>query len=83
MGVSEHYTDEVTGRGLYRNTPNVTGTLLGEDQWKWLEEELRSSGAAINIINSSIQVLPEEHHFEKWANFPAERKKLLDLIVSS
>ncbi|WP_235954588.1 alkaline phosphatase D family protein [Cyclobacterium salsum] len=60
--------------------PNREGTILGEAQWKWLEKELENSEAAINLIASSIQVIPEEHRFEKWANFPQERKKLLDLI---
>lgn len=60
--------------------PNQEGTVLGEAQWKWLEKELENSEAAINLIASSIQVIPKEHRFEKWANFPQERKKLLDLI---
>ncbi|WP_162419167.1 alkaline phosphatase D family protein [Cyclobacterium roseum] len=60
--------------------PNQEGTVLGEAQWKWLENELENNEAAINLIASSIQVIPEEHRFEKWANFPKERKKLLDLI---
>lgn len=60
--------------------PNRDGTLLGEAQWNWLEEELETNDAAITLIASSIQVIPEEHKFEKWANFPPERKRLLDLI---
>ncbi|MDN3690764.1 alkaline phosphatase D family protein [Cyclobacterium jeungdonense] len=60
--------------------PNQKGTILGDAQWKWLEEALENSDAAINLIASSIQVIPEEHRFEKWANFPQERKRLLDLI---
>jgi alkaline phosphatase D len=34
----------------------------------------------LRILVSSIQVIPEEHCFEKWANFPAERDRLFDLI---
>ncbi|WP_154856435.1 alkaline phosphatase D family protein [Cyclobacterium xiamenense] len=60
--------------------PNEEGTLLGEAQWKWLEEALENSDAAIHILASGIQFLPEEHRFEKWANFPAERRRLLALI---
>lgn len=79
----EYFTDALSGKKIYRNVQNNDGELLGEKQWQWLENELINSTAAINIINSSIQVLSEEHRFEKWSNFPKERKRLLDLIVSS
>lgn len=55
------------------------GTVLGEAQWSWLEEELRVP-ADLRILCSSIQVVAEEHHWECWANFPAERERLLRLI---
>ncbi|WP_343328871.1 alkaline phosphatase D family protein [Polaribacter staleyi] len=58
-------------------------TILGEQQWAWLESELVNSSAKFNIILSSVQVIAEKHPYEKWANFPLERKKLLDVIVSS
>lgn len=63
-----------------RYAPNPEGDLLGEEQWTWLENELTSSNAALNIIVSSIQVLADEHGFEKWGNFPKARKRLLKLI---
>lgn len=63
--------------------PNLEGTLLGEAQWDWLEKELKSSKARVNIIASGIQFIPTEHPFEKWANFPKERERLLNLIASS
>lgn len=62
---------------------NETGDVLGEEQWQWLEQELRNSTARVNIIANGIQVLPEEHAYEKWANFPASRQRLLNLIASS
>lgn len=62
---------------------NKSGEVLGADQWKWLENELKSSKAKINLIISGIQMLPTEHAYEKWANFPHEREKLLSLIASS
>ena len=34
----------------------------------------------ILILASSIQVLATEHRFEKWSNFPHERKRLLSLL---
>lgn len=62
---------------------NYTGDILGEEQWRWLEQELRNSDADINLIGNGIQVLPEEQVFEKWANFPKARKRLLDVIAAS
>jgi alkaline phosphatase D len=62
---------------------NYTGDMLGEEQWKWLENELRNSKAQINLIGNGIQVLPEEQVFEKWTNFPASRKRLLDMIAAT
>lgn len=62
---------------------NSTGQILGDNQWKWLEKELKTSTAKVNFIVSGIQFLPTEHAYEKWANFPQEREKLLNLIASS
>jgi alkaline phosphatase D len=63
--------------------PNESGDVLGAAQWTWLESELRKDPAALTLIGSSIQVLSEEHRFEKWSNFPAARKRLLELIVKT
>jgi alkaline phosphatase D len=63
--------------------PNLEGTILGEEQWAWLEEEFKQSDARINIIASGIQFIAEDHPFEKWANFPNERERLMQLIADS
>src|SRR5690606_1221527 len=65
----------------HRDPIGSDGTILGEAQWKWLEETLAGSKARVNVIVSSIQVLPSGHRFEKWANFPAERARLLALLA--
>ncbi len=62
---------------------NALGDLLGEAQWRWLEAELSNSDAQVHLIGSSIQVLAEDHGFEKWANFPRSRQRLLDLIADT
>lgn len=62
---------------------NTEGQILGDEQWKWLENELSNSTAQVNFIVSGIQILPTEHAYEKWANFPQEREKLLNLIANS
>lgn len=73
------------GDGGKRFMPNPSGdgTILGEQQWSWLEEELNSSTASFNIIVSSIQFLSNKHGFETWGNFPSEVEKMTDLIKSS
>lgn len=74
---------EADHSGSRRYLPNTTGEVLGEVQWKWLEQELRNSTANLNILCSSVQVLANDHGFEKWGNFPNERKRLLQLIVAT
>ncbi len=54
-------------------------TILGEQQWTWLGKQLRQP-AEIRIIASSIQVVAEDHRFEKWMNHPRERARLYKLI---
>lgn len=76
----EFYFDSAANRRRYRYLLNEDGQILGETQWKWLEEEIRKTKAALIIINSSIQVIAEEHDFEKWSNFPKERQRLFNLI---
>lgn len=59
---------------------NETGDILGEAQWQWLQSELQDSKARVHLIACGIQMLAEEQVFEKWANFPTARKRLLDLL---
>lgn len=66
-----------------RYIPNMEGDILGEVQWKWLENELKTSTANLNVLCSSIQVVADDHGHEKWGNFPNQRKKLLALIAST
>lgn len=66
--------------GPARYVVNDSGDILGEAQWQWLEKELTNSTAQIHIIGSSIQIIPDQQYFEKWANFPASRKRLFQLI---
>jgi len=59
------------------------GTVLGEQQWSWLEKELTNSTADFNIIVSSIQFLSYLHGYESWGTFPHEVDKLKSLIKDS
>ena len=63
----------------YQSTSDVSKTILGEQQWEWLERIFRES-ADIIILVSSIQILATNHGFEKWSNFPHEKERLLSLI---
>lgn len=67
----------------HRDPLGSGGDILGPAQWSWLEQQLRGSPATVHVIGSSIQVVADEHPFEKWANFPAARERLLRLIADS
>ena len=66
-----------------RNAPNAygQGTILGQKQWQWLDEELRTSKATFNLIMSSVQFLSDKHGFECWGNFPHEVDRLEKMIA--
>lgn len=57
-------------------------TLLGEEQWKWLEQELRKP-ADVRIIASGSQFGITYNGYESWANFPHEQQRLLNLIKTT
>jgi len=71
--------------GIKRYIPNKygEGTMLGKTQWLWFKQELDSSKADFNIIESSIQVLSYQHGFETWGNMPSEVDKLENIIANS
>lgn len=62
------------------NAPDPSGDMLGQAQWQWLEQQLTNSDADIHLIGCGVQFLPEEHVYEKWANFPTARQRFLDLL---
>jgi alkaline phosphatase D len=65
--------------GWYEPTDDTSKTLLGEEQWNWLESQLQVP-ADIRIIASSIQVIAVEKGMENWGNVPHEQKRLFDLL---
>lgn len=65
-----------------KKSGNKKATILGDTQWKWLQSQLENP-ADLHIIVSSIQVIPQAHRWEKWANFPDERQRLIDLFKST
>ena len=67
------------GYTIYLPSADRSTTMLGAKQWQWLREQLRKP-AEVRLLVSSIQVIPNEHPFEKWGNLPHERKRLLETI---
>ncbi|MEW6129071.1 MAG: alkaline phosphatase D family protein [Acidobacteriota bacterium] len=66
-------------QGRYEPDNDSTKTMLGDAQWKWLEEQLRVP-AEVRIIASSIQLIAEDHGWEKWGNLPLERQRFFNLV---
>ncbi len=63
----------------YAKHSDPSKTLLGAEQWAWLENQL-SKPADLRIICSGTQFGIEWNGYEAWANFPHEQNKMLELI---
>ncbi len=66
----------------YKPHTSPDSTLLGAEQWKWLEEELKKP-ADIRLIGSGSQFSIEYNGYEAWANFPHEQQRMLNLVKST
>lgn len=71
-----------TRPGRYVPDDDPTKTMLGEEQWQWLRGELRKP-AELRLVCSSIQVVAEDHLWEKWGNLPRERSRLIREIAEA
>jgi alkaline phosphatase D len=69
-------------RGKYAPNDDPDATVLGEEQWRWLADQLQVP-AELRLICSGVQVLADEHGSEMWGNFPRQRKRLLSLLRDS
>jgi len=65
--------------GPYRPYYRTDKTLLGAEQWQWLEQ-LMAEPIDLTIIATSIQFVSEYTAWEIWANFPHERNRMIELI---
>jgi phosphodiesterase/alkaline phosphatase D-like protein len=72
----------VPSGGRYVPTTDTNTTILGEAQWQWLAKQLRVP-AEVRVIASSIQFISEFSGAEAWANFPHEKRRLLDLLAET
>lgn len=76
---NRYFKDPISkGSSGYVATPGID--ILGEEQWQWLEDQLNKE-EDILIIGNGSQVIPEEHRYEKWANYPDSRNRLLNLLA--
>jgi alkaline phosphatase D len=61
------------------------GDFLGEQQWRWLTYELSEDqvrGLDLIIVGSGTQMLSDDKLVEEsWGEFPAQRERLLELLV--
>ncbi|MBN9118407.1 MAG: alkaline phosphatase family protein [Planctomycetes bacterium] len=74
--------DPKTRIAPYLSNTDEGVTMLGAEQWKWLGEQLKKP-AEVRLLVSSIQVVADEHPFERWTTFPKEREKLYALLRST
>lgn len=67
----------------HRDERGSDGSMLGEEQWSWLENEFSSSKAKVVLVGGGIQFVSEDHPFESWGQFPSERQRMLNLIKTT
>ncbi|MCA9078984.1 MAG: alkaline phosphatase family protein [Planctomycetaceae bacterium] len=68
--------------GPYVPDNDPTKTMLGEAQWAWLAEQLKTP-AEFRLIGTSIQFAASDAGQETWSNFPREQQRLVELIAST
>ena len=68
--------------GPYLPDNDAAKTMLGDEQWNWLAQQLRTP-AELRVIASSIQFIATASGQECWANLPHERQRLMELIQST
>ena len=73
------FTEERPPLGPYVASDDASKTMLGEQQWAWLQQEL-ARPADVRILVSSVQVLTDAHDYESWEQLPLERAKLYEML---
>ncbi len=67
---------------FHREDPKTPGgDMFGEVQRAWIESELAANDATLTLIGSGTQVIPQDHKYEKWAQFPESRQWFFDQLV--
>ncbi len=69
-------------RNEYLPDTDPDKTVLGREQWKWLEEQLQQP-ADLRVFATSIQLGHEYNGWESWTNFPRELMRMVKLIQTT
>eukprot|EP00628_Pelagophyceae_sp_CCMP2097_P033718 CAMPEP_0184283330 /NCGR_PEP_ID=MMETSP0977-20130417/65623_1 /TAXON_ID=483370 /ORGANISM="non described non described, Strain CCMP2097" /LENGTH=1056 /DNA_ID=CAMNT_0026589341 /DNA_START=54 /DNA_END=3221 /DNA_ORIENTATION=- len=59
------------------NQEGAAGTMLGEEQWAWLEAEFQEA-ADLRLVVTSVQYLG--NNFEGWYTMDCDQKRLLTIL---
>ena len=65
--------------GRYLPSDDPEATVIGADQWAWLEDQLQEP-AELRLLVSGYPIVATETGRDAWGNFPLERQRLFDLI---
>ena len=66
------------------NVSSSPQDMLGEEQWAWLEAELRHTRADVTIIGSGLQILAEDKRpAEGYFQFPGSQARLISLLSAT
>ena len=69
-------------KNQYQPDPTPEKTILGKEQWEWLDKVLREP-ADLRIICSSIQFGHEYNGWESWTNLPTQQLKMIETIKAT
>jgi alkaline phosphatase D len=65
--------------GPYNRIPGAEATMLGETQWRWLDEQL-AAPADVRIFGSSLQVIADFPGWEGWTVSANDHQRLIEAI---
>lgn len=65
--------------GPYDRMAGDKATMIGETQWRWLDEQL-GAPADVRIFGSSLQVIADFPGWEAWINYAVDHQRLLETI---
>jgi alkaline phosphatase D len=65
--------------GPYSRNPDSAATMIGETQWRWIEEQL-AAPADLRIFGSSLQLIADFPGWEGWINYANDQQRLFESI---